>query len=226
MPLRLLCAVLGPACAVAFLLCACDRISAGTAVRADEASPAATPTTPTTQTAVPGVETTLPEHIPPNAFACFPQPSGIGTTSVATVSDLAAPRITVAVPDGWTSAPGDGDVALTLSGPDDMTGKVTIAATTLGPAAAFSDYAATLRRTHPDAQVDVAAAQFCGYSSQKLTGTFPGPSADIAFADRITDIWTNTKTYLVTIHLEGPLGAPGLDGAKTALMQEFTIVIP
>ncbi|MDI3314639.1 MAG: hypothetical protein QJR12_10315 [Mycobacterium sp.] len=214
------------ACATAFLLGACEKISAGTAVRAGGTSLPATTTTPTTQTAVPGVETTLPEHIPPNAFACFPQPSGIGTTTVATVSDPAAPRITVAVPDGWTSSPGDGDVALTLSGPDDMTGKVTIAATTLDPAAAFSDYAASLRGAHPHAQVDVAAAQFCGYSSQKLTGTFPGPSGDIAFADRITDIWTNTKTYLVTIHLEGPAGAPGFDAAKAALMQEFAIVIP
>ncbi|MBS4728798.1 hypothetical protein MSM1_10795 [Mycobacterium sp. SM1] len=130
------------------------------------------------------------------------------------------------MPDGWTSEPGDGDVALTLSGPDDLTGKITVAATTLDPAAAFADYAATLRAAHPDVRVDVAAAQFCGYSSQKLTGAFGGPSGEVAFADRITDIWTNTKTYLVTIHLEGPVGAPGFDAAKAALLPEFAIVIP
>jgi hypothetical protein len=146
--------------------------------------------------------------------------------SVAQVSDPAAPRITVAVPDDWTSEPGQNEVALTLSGPDGMTGKVTIAATNLDPAAAFADYAATLRRSKPDLQLDTAGAEFCGYSSQKLTGTFLGAPGTIAFADRITHIWTNTTNYLVTLHLEGAPDAPGFDAAKTALMQDFAVVIP
>jgi hypothetical protein len=183
---------------------------------------------PTTSsgTTVPGIETTLPDQIPPNAFVCFPEPSGIGMGTVAQVADPAAPRITVAQPDGWTSEPGQGDVALTLSGPDGMTGTVTIAATLLDPAAAFADYAAMLARSKPDLQVDTAGAKFCGYSSQKLTGTFLGPPGTLDFADRITHIWTNTKKYLVTVHLEGPADAPGFDAAKTALMQDFAVVIP
>ncbi len=211
------------------LLSGCGRPVAGNAVRAGEPATSATAnaTNPTSSgTSVPGIETTLPDHIPPNAFVCFPEPSGIGTGTVAQVADPAAPRITVAVPDGWDAQPGEGDVASALSGPDDMTGTVTIAATTLDPAAAFADYAAMLRRSKPDLQMDTAGAKFCGYSSQKLTGTFAGPSGTLNFADRITHIWTNTNKYRVTIHLEGPAGAPGFDAAKTALMQEFAMVIP
>jgi hypothetical protein len=115
---------------------------------------------------------------------------------------------------------------LTLDGPDGMTGTVNIAETTLDPVAAFADYAATLRRSKPDLKVDTVGAKFCGYSSQKLSGTFRGPSGTLNFADRITHIWTNTKKYLVITHLEGPTDAPGFDAAKTALMQDFAVVIP
>ncbi len=187
------------------LLSGCVETSGGTAVRANEPV-----TSATTE----------------KAFICSPQPTGIGRGTVAQVSDPAAPRLTVAVPDGWRAEPGQGDVALTLSGPDDMTGTVTIAETKLDPANAFADYAATLRRSKPDLQVETAGAKFCGYSSQKLSGTFLGPSGTLGFADRITHIWTNTDKYLVTIHLEGPADAPGFAEAKTALMQEFAVVIP
>ena len=51
---------------------------------------------------VPGVETTLPDHIPPNALACFPSPAGSGRMTVASVPDPVAPRLTVSLPDGWT----------------------------------------------------------------------------------------------------------------------------
>ena len=215
------------------LLSGCVRATGGNAVRAG--APAASPTAssstrqPTTSrgTPAPGIEETLPDHIPPNAFVCFPEPTGIGVGTVAQVADPAAPRITVTVPDDWTSEPGQGDVALTLSGPDGMTGTVTIAETKLDPAAAFADYAAMLRRSKPDIKVDTEGAKFCGYSSQKLTGTFLGPSGTLGFADRITHIWTNTDKYLVTIHMEGPAEAPPVfSAAKAALMQDFAVVIP
>jgi hypothetical protein len=205
------------------LLSGCVRATVGSAVRAGEPLTSAT----SRGTSVPGIETTLPDHIPPNAFVCFPEPSGIGVGTVAQVAEPAAPRITVTVPDGWTSQPGQGDVALTLSGPGGTTGSVSIAATTLDPAAAFADYAAMLRRSKPDLRMDVADAKFCGYSSQKLTGMFLGPSGALGFADRITHIWTNTDKYLVTIHMEGPADAPpGFTAAKAALMQDFAVVIP
>ncbi len=207
----------------------CEKTTGGAAVWPNGTALSASPAAPTLSDPaepVPGIETTLPEHIPPNAFVCFPEPSGLGVGTVASVSDPAAPRITVTVPDGWASEPGQGDVALTLSGPDGMTGTVTIAATSLDPIPAFFDYAAMLRRSKPDLKVDIAGAQFCGYSSQEFTGTFLGPPGTLDLADRITHIWTNTNKYLVTIHLEGPADAPGFDEAKTALMQDFAVVIP
>ena len=224
----------GAACLVAVaLLSGCVRATEGSAVRAgapaaSTTANSATPPQPTTSrgTPVPGIEETLPDHIPPNAFICFPEPTGIGVGTVALVSDPAAPRLTLGVPDDWTSEPGQGDVALTLNGPDGMTGTVNIAETKLDPAAAFADYAASLQRSKPDLKVDTVGAKFCGYSSQKLSGTFRGPPATLDFADRITHIWTNTNKYLVTTHLEGPAGAPGFDAAKTALMQDFAVVIP
>jgi hypothetical protein len=207
----------------------CEQTTGGIATRLGgtaSSTSSAAPTQSDPAEPLPGIETTLPEHIPPNAFVCVPEPTGIGVGTVAQVPDLAAPRITVAVPDGWTAEPGHGDVALTLSGPDGMTGTVTIAETNLDPAAAFFDYVAMLRRSKPGLHVDAAGAKFCGYSSQQLTGTFLGPPGKLDFADRITHIWTNTNKYLVTLHLEGPAGAPGFDAAKTALMQDFVVVIP
>jgi hypothetical protein len=231
MSMRWLCAVLGPACLVAGLTVGCEKMSAGTAIRprvpASSTTSSAAPAIPGSVADVPGIETTLPDHIPPNALACYPPPTGTGNATVAAASDPAAPRITISVPDGWSSAAGTGDTALTLAGPDGMTGTVTMTDTRiLTPAAAFLRYAADLRASKPGVQFTVAPAQFCGYSSQKLTGTFQGPSGASAFADRITHIWTNTKAYLVAIHVEGPAGVAGFDAAKTALMQDFAVVIP
>jgi hypothetical protein len=174
----------------------------------------------------PGIETTLPDHIPPNAFVCFPGPAEGGVGTVAQVHDSAAPRITITIPDGWTGEPGERDLALSLSGPDGMSGTVTIAATNLDPARAFSDYAATLAHSKSDFQVDTVGVKFCGYSSQKLVGTFGGPSGTVEFSDRLTHIWTNTAQYLVAIDMEGPVDTPGFGAAKTALMQDFAVVIP
>jgi hypothetical protein len=225
-------AVLQAACLVAIaVLSGCAKTTEGVALPAGRpvasvAGPSTAQRPTGTGTPVPGIEETLPDHIPPNAFACFPEPTGIGAGTVAQVADPAAPRITVSVPDGWTSEPGQGDVALALSGPDGTTGSVTIAATTLDPAAAFADYAGMLGRSRPELKVDTVGAKFCGYSSQKLTGTFSGSSGSLDFADRITHIWTNTDKYLVTVHLDGPADAPGFEAAKTALMQDFAVVIP
>lgn len=211
------------------VLSGCDRSIEGVAARTGGSAQSATGShQPTTgyRAPAPGIETTLPEHIPPNAFVCFPEPAGIGIGTVAQVSDPAAPRITLPVPEAWTSDPGQGDVALSLSGPDGMTGTVTITVTARDPAAAFADYVATLARSKLDFQVDTVGVKFCGYSSQKLTGTFLGPRGTIEFADRVTHIWTNTSQYLVAVHLEGPQDASGFGAAKAALMQDFAVVIP
>jgi len=195
----------------------CEKTTAGTAIGAspprlsDPAEP------------VPGVEVTVPDHIPPNAVACFPPPGASATTARASVPDPVAPVIVLPLPDGWVSAAGSGDVALTSTGPDGMSVRVAIAPTDLDPGGAFLRYTADLRTKRPGGKVSVTAAQFCGYSSQVLSGTVPGA---VDFADRITHIWTNTKAYLVAIQLEGPAGSPGFDAAKATVMQQFTIIIP
>ncbi|WP_144206300.1 hypothetical protein [Mycobacterium tilburgii] len=82
-----------------------------------------------------------------------------------------------------------------------------------------------LRTAKPDVQDTVTATQFCGYSSQFISGTIGRP-ARVTFADRITHIWTNAQTYLVAIHIEGPAGAVGFGPAKSIAMQQFAVVIP
>jgi len=175
---------------------------------------------------VPGIAATLPDHIPPNAVICLPPSTGNGRPTNATVSDPAAPKITISVPDGWNAAPGNGDTALTLTGPDGMSATVTIAPTELEPGGSFLRYTADLGGSMHRLKFSVAGAQFCGYSSQLLSLTVQSPSGAIDFADRITHIWTNTRQYLVAIHVEAPAGAHGFAAAKTALMQNFAVVIP
>lgn len=222
----------GTVCALVGLIAGCQKSSDGTAVRAEQSPTLATTTSTvdsTTQAAtdVPGVQETLADTIPPNALACFPTPTGIGTATPAAVGDPSAPQVTISVPDGWTSSAGSGDVALTLAGPDGMSGSMTIASTTLEPAAAFEKYSDDLAAKAALSSINVRPAEFCGYSSQELFGNLSDPPVEgIEFADRITHIWTNSATYLVAIHMQGPTGAAGFDDANTALMQDFAVVIP
>lgn len=175
---------------------------------------------------VPGIAPTRPGHIPPNTLSCRVAPVGDGEPTLAVVSDPHAPRITITVPRGWTSTPGDGDTALTASGPDNLSATVTIAATDLTPESAFLRHTSTVGGTMPRLKFSLTGSPFCGYSSQQLSGTLQGPSGSIDFADRITHIWTNTKRYLVTIHLQAHTGAAGFREARSALTQDFAVVIP
>jgi hypothetical protein len=76
----------------------CEKTTGGTAVRTSALRPS-DPAEP-----VPGVEVTLPDHIPPNALTCFPSPAS-GRMVRASVPDPVAPVITLPLPDGWKSAP-------------------------------------------------------------------------------------------------------------------------
>ncbi|WP_231994706.1 hypothetical protein [Mycobacterium sp. ACS4054] len=212
-------------CVLALPAVGCEKTTAGNAIGGTASSTTSTTRLSDPAEPVPGVETTLPDHIPPNALVCFPPPPASGSMTKASVADPVAPVLTVALPDGWSSAPGSGDVALTSTGPDGMSVRVSIARTDLEPGGAFLRYATDLRTAKPTVKVTVTAAQFCGYSSQLLSGTDGGPPAT-EFADRITHVWTNTQAYLVVVHLEGPGKVPGFDAAKSTVMQQFAVIIP
>jgi hypothetical protein len=182
--------------------------------------------TPTSAMAEPGVVTTLPDTIPPDALVCMPSPTADATAAHAQIADPAAPRIVVNVPKDWTTTPAQGDVALTLSGPAGMSGAVKIAPTTLPPAEAFKHYSDELMAAAPMVAENVRPAEFCGYSAQILFGTMSGSGPVIEFSDRIAHIWTNTTKYLVSVQAEAPKGAAGFEAAKSVLMQDFSVVIP
>jgi hypothetical protein len=190
---------IGLLCLSVSLAVGCGKTTGGTALPASHTASSTTAAAPRQSDPaepVPGVEVTLPEHIPPNAVVCFPPPPTSGSMARASVRDPVAPALTVPLPDGWNSIPGTGDVALTSTGPEGMSVRVTITPTNLDPGGAFLRYAADLRTAKPGTNVTVKPAQFCGYSSQLLNGTVGGPGA-VDFADRITHIWTNTRAYLV-----------------------------
>lgn len=212
-------------CLLAVPAVGCEKTTAGTAIGGTASATTSTTRLSDPAEPVPGVETTLPDHIPPNALVCFPPPPASGSMTKASVADPAAPVLTVALPDGWPSTPGTGDVALTSAGPDGMSVRVTIARTDLDPGGAFLRYASDLRTARPGVKVTVTAAQFCGYSSQLLSGAGGGPGAN-DFADRITHVWTNTQAYLVVVHLEGPGKSPGFEAAKSTVAQQFAVIIP
>ncbi|EFG76270.1 hypothetical protein HMPREF0591_3813 [Mycobacterium parascrofulaceum ATCC BAA-614] len=212
-------------CVLAVPAVGCEKTTAGTAIGGTGSATTSTTRLSDPAEPVPGVETTLPDHIPPNALVCFPPPPASGSMTKASVADPAAPVLTVALPDGWPSTPGTGDVALTSAGPDGMSVRVTIARTDLDPGGAFLRYASDVRTARPGVKVTVTAAQFCGYSSQLLSGTGGGTAAN-DFADRITHVWTNTQAYLVVVHLEAPGKSPGFEAAKSTVTQQFAVIIP
>lgn len=228
----------------AVLLCAsgvtaCARNSEGTARTAtQEASTTSATSTATSsatsagpsatdapESAQPGVLETTRTPRPPNAIVC-PSPRH-GPTAVATVSDPGAPKITVSLPDGWSSAPGSDDVGAALSGPNGMVAQVSIATTALDPAAAFSRYSDDVMAKYPISTLSMLPAELCGFSGQKMMGTWAdNPDRSIAYRDRIAHIWTNDKDYLVAIHVQAPTGTPGFEAAADQITGDFGIGLP
>jgi hypothetical protein len=221
--------------AVAALTCvlaACVRTSEGTPVAVDATTPRTTVpssrTIPTPQADLdePGVVPTERTPVPPDAVTCPadpPPPVGV----MASVPDPAAPKITVALPTGWSTSQGDGDVGAKLTGPDGITATVTIARTTLDPGAAFQEYADDAMAVSSVSSVSVMPADLCGYSGQKLLGAWSdSPQQAIEFGDRLAHIWTDTNNYLVVVHVESPADNPAFDPFNSPLLDDFAIVIP
>ena len=197
-----------------------------TATPAPTSSTRAIPT-PEADLTEPGVVATTRTAVPAGTMSCaLSDPPGEGVATAA-VGDPAAPRITVALPQGWSSAPGDGDVGATLTGPDGVSATVTIVKTPLDPSAAFKKYSDDAMAASPVSSVSVLPGDLCGYSGQKLLGSWADtPEQAVEFGDRIAHIWTNNGDYLVAVHVEGPTGSPDFDPFTSPIMNDFGIELP
>lgn len=201
------------------------RADASTSTSAPTSTSPTTKVTDEPESSQPGVLETTRVPVPPNAVVCRQEEPG--QTAVAAVADPAAPQITVRVPSGWSVTPGSGDVGATLSGPEGMAATVTIAATPLDATAAFARYGDDVMAKYPISTLSLLPGDFCGYSGQKLMGTWAqDPDKSIEYHDRIAHIWTNTGDYLVAVHVEAPSGVAGFDAAASILTDKFGIVIP
>jgi hypothetical protein len=218
--------------ATAIASAGCVRTSDGFPVAASSAatnSPSrpglATPSTDNDQGA-PGILPTTQVPVAVDAVTCTP-PAKPAVMVTATVSDPEAPDITVAVPPGWSTSPGSGDVGARLHGPDGLSATITIAATQLDAAAAFREYTDGLMAQSAVSSVSIVPGELCGYSGQKLMGAWSDtPQNSIEFTDRIVHVWTNTKNYLVSVHVQAPTGVPGLDAAAELLTEDFEVRQP
>jgi hypothetical protein len=220
------------AVALACVLAACVRSTEGVPVAGDGAPPASpqpssrTIPTPEADLTEPGIMPTTQTPVPADTTTCEAKPlPPVGV--VASIPDPAAPKIAVALPSGWGTTRGDGDVGVRLEGPDRITATVTITQTTLDPADAFRKYADDAMAAASVSSVSVLPGDLCGYSGQKLVGAWSdSPQRAVEFGDRIAHIWTNTNNYLVAVHVEAPAGTPGFDPMFSPLMNDFSIVLP
>jgi hypothetical protein len=174
----------------------------------------------------PGILSTTQVPVPVDTVTCAP-PAKPAVMVTAAVSDPDAPDITVAVPPTWSTSPGSGDVGARLHGPDGMSATITIAATELDAAAAFREYTDGLMAQSTVSTVSIVPGELCGYSGQKLMGAWSDtPQNSVEFTDRIVHVWTNTKNYLVSVHVQAPTGVPGLDAAAELLTDDFEVRQP
>lgn len=173
-----------------------------------------------------GVEPTTRTPLAPNADTCPADNTG-NVTFGATVADPAAPALVIGVPNGFLPTSGTSDVAVSMAGPEAMSAQVTIVATELDAEAAFKKYADDVTADKEFSSISVLPGDLCGYSGQRLMGSVADqPGKAVEFRDRIVHVWTNTKDYLVAIHLQGPTGVAGFDAVEAVLMADFGIRIP
>jgi hypothetical protein len=222
------------ACAAALVATACVRTSDGVPV-ADPSLPSSTSSFPSPRSTItstppdpapPGILPTLQVPIPANSVTCAPT-SKPPVSVVAATDDAQAPRLTVGLPDGWSTSKGSGDVGAHMNGPDGMSATVSIAATTLDPEAAFRDYTDKIMAQSAVSSVSALPAELCQYSGQKLMGAWSDtPENAVEFFDRVAHVWTNTTNYLVVIHVEAPTGVDALEDASAAIANDVEITIP
>jgi len=194
------------------LVSACVRTDEGVAVRSSSAATTTTerPQTPTKSTedagpAAPGIVSTTRGPVPAATVGC-PLPVEPAVSAAAQVSDPAAPKVTVAVPDGWSQLPGSGDVGLRLQGPDGMFATVTIAPTTLDPAAAFTEYADEVMEVSAVTRKQTAGGPMSVNmtTSQVRCGTLKLTAKTVASAPRLAAMVARSETRSATSRHTGP----------------------
>lgn len=205
---------------------ACTRLVDGGAVTPDGAiqRPTATVTVPPDPQS--GVVPTTKVPVAPGAVQCNPYPDPVADGATSVTLALPALMVEIAMPSAWDARPGSDAGLVDLIGPDGLTGSVSATPTTLDPATAFDDLAHDLAARAPLSQQTHFAAASCGYSGQRINGTWSESGAEFeAYSDRVAHIWTNSGDYLVVIHLEGPAGMPAFTDAEALMMRDFRITI-
>ena len=145
----------------------------------------------------------------------------------ASVSDPAAPRLTIGVPDQWTFTEGEGDEAVRMQGPEKMSATVTIAPTALDPEAAFRQYTDEVMAKAAASTVSILPAQLCDYSGQKLMGTWSDSAqTSVDFHDRVLHVWTDHGDYLIVIHVEAPSDVDALAAASDVITDHVELTVP
>lgn len=217
--------------------CACARQTEGAAVAGEPttSSTAQRSTSSTSAASTPspgsgfGVVETTRRPLEPMAQTCEPAGREPGSQQISFVQGARpdTPIIELLAPDNWKFAPSPVDPTLNLTGPNGLKGTVTVAPTELEPTEAFDKYSDDAMAKAPIASLSVLPGELCGYSGQKLMGMWSGSGgAPVEYRDRIAHVWTNSTSYLVAIHLEGPQGASGFAAAEELMMKDFGIDIP
>lgn len=219
-------------CVAVAVASACVQTREGVPIAASpgQATSTSRPSTPAPTTdndqGPPGIVPTTQVPVPVGAVTC-PMPNRAGVMITAITDDPGAPQIMVAVPPGWKSSTGSGDVGARMTGPEGMSAVVTIAPTELDPAAAFRDYTDRIMAKSAVSSVSILPGELCDYSGQKLMGAWSDtPQNSIEFTDRIVHVWTNTTNYLVSVHVQAPTGVHELDAAGELLTEDFEVRIP
>ncbi|MGZ8801055.1 MAG: hypothetical protein ACXWZL_00145 [Mycobacterium sp.] len=214
---------------------ACTRSSEGVPTAGGEDSAV---TTTSGTSATPTTETALPEDSPePGVVPTTQTPAPAGAVcapadlppvrTVAQVSDPAAPTATVSVPEGWSVSSGGGDPeGARLEGPIGMWATVTIAPTSLDPAAAFRKYSDDLTEGSVMTTVSMLPGEMCGFSGQQLMGILSDGTDTVQYEDRIVHVPASAQDYLIAVHVEAPSGTPGFEEAGSLLTEDFEIGLP
>lgn len=98
---------------------------------------------------------------------------------------------------------------------------------TLDPQEAFAEYAEHLTGEWAVSSLSVLPAGLCDDSGQKFMGALSDtPEEAIEYVDRVVHLWTNSRNYLVSVHVQAPTGTSAFDSAATQLTDDFETRIP